>query len=161
MKQRFLIIGAAGFLLLGAMTARAQNLPGLNMGYSGAGIGSDLLKVIDRSGLWRKYGLDVRVVYLTSGTLMAQTMSSGDISVAGFDTPAMLNLALAGTSLKIVAVAINRLEPFFIVRNSIKVPADLKGKKITISRIGSGSDIITRVALRYWKLDKMDCGCAI
>jgi NitT/TauT family transport system substrate-binding protein len=153
MKQRFLIIGAAGFLLLGAMTARAQNLPGLNMGYSGAGIGSDLLKVIDRSGLWRKYGLDVRVVYLTSGTLMAQTMSSGDISVAGFDTPAMLNLALAGTSLKIVAVAINRLEPFFIVRNSIKVPADLKGKKITISRIGSGSDIITRVALRYWKLD--------
>lgn len=153
MRQRFLSIGAAGFLLLGAMSVWAQNLPGLNMGYSGAGIGSDLLKVIDRSGLWRKYGLDVKVVYLTSGTLMAQTMSSGDISVAGFDTPAMLNLALAGTSLKIVAVAINRLEPFFIVRNNIKTPADLKGKKITISRIGSGSDIITRVALRYWKLD--------
>jgi NitT/TauT family transport system substrate-binding protein len=153
MKQRFRIIVAAAFLLWGAMTAGAQSPPGLNMGYSGAGIGSDLLKVIDRSGLWRKYGLDVKVVYLTSGTLMAQTMSSGDIGVAGFDTPAMLNLALAGTSLKIVAVAINRLEPFFIVRNNIKVPADLKGKKITISRIGSGSDIITRVALRYWKLD--------
>lgn len=135
------------------MTAGAQNTPVLNMGYSGAGIGSDLLKVIDRSGLWRKYGLDVKTVYLTSGTLMAQTMSSGDIAVAGFDTPAMLNLALAGISLKIVAVAINHLEPFFVVRNNIKVPADLKGKKITISRIGSGSDIITRVALRYWKLD--------
>jgi ABC-type nitrate/sulfonate/bicarbonate transport system substrate-binding protein len=39
------------------------------------------------------------------------------------------------------------------VRSNIKTPADLKGKKVTISRFGSGSDIITRVALRYWKLD--------
>src|SRR5215467_463022 len=131
----------------------AQTLPVLNMGYSGAGIGSDLLKVIDRSGLWRKYGLDVKVIYLTTGTLMAHTMSAGDIGVAGFDTPAMLNLALAGTSLKIVVVPINHLEPLFVVRSNIKTPADLKGKKITISRFGSGSDIITRVALRYWKLD--------
>jgi len=123
------------------------------MGYSGAGIGSDLLKVIDRNGLWRKHGLDVKVVYLSSGTLMAQTLSSGDIGIAGFDTPAMLNLALAGHSLKIIAVPINRLEPMFVVRNNIKTPADLKGKKVTISRFGSGSDIITRVALRYWKLD--------
>jgi NitT/TauT family transport system substrate-binding protein len=131
----------------------AQNLPQLTMGYSGAGIGSDLLKVIERAGLWRKHGLDVRVIYLTSGTLMAQTLSSGDIGIAGFDTSAMLNLALAGVNLKIIAVPINRLEPFFVVRSNIKTPADLKGKKITISRFGSGSDIITRVALRYWKLD--------
>lgn len=131
----------------------AQNLPLLNMGYSGAGIGSDLLKVIDRSGLWRKHGLEVKVVYLSSGTLMAQTLSSGDIGIEGFDTPAAINLALAGTSLKIVAVIINRLEPLFVVRSNIKTPADLKGKKITISRFGSGSDIISRVALRYWKLD--------
>jgi ABC-type nitrate/sulfonate/bicarbonate transport system substrate-binding protein len=130
-----------------------QNLPLLNMGYSGAGIGSDLLKVIDRSGLWRKHGLEVKVVYLSSGTLMAQTLSSGDIGIEGFDTPAAINLALAGTSLKIVAVIINRLEPLFVVRSNIKTPADLKGKKITISRFGSGSDIISRVALRYWKLD--------
>ena len=78
---------------------------------------------------------------------MAQTLSSGDIGIAGFDTPAMLNLALAGHSLKVVAVPINRLEPLFVVRSKIKTPADLKGKKITISRFGSGSDIITRVAL--------------
>jgi NitT/TauT family transport system substrate-binding protein len=145
------IIGAVA--LLWPMAAAAQSLPSLNMGYSGAGIGSDLLKVIERSNLWRKHGLDVKVVYLSSGTLMAQTLSSGDIGIAGFDTPAMLNLALAGHSLKIVAVPINRIEPMFVVRANIKTPAELKGKKVTISRFGSGSDIITRVALRYWKLD--------
>src|SRR5713226_8312566 len=132
------MVAAVVCLTVSSAIADAQNLPVLNMGYSGAGIGSDLLKVIDRSGLWRKHGLEVKVVYLTSGTLMAQTLSSGDIGIAGFDTPAMLNLALAGTSLKIIAVPINRLEPLFVVRNNIKAPADLKGKKITISRFGSG-----------------------
>jgi ABC-type nitrate/sulfonate/bicarbonate transport system substrate-binding protein len=145
------IIGAV--VLLWPMATLAQSVPSLNMGYSGAGIGSDLLKVIERNNLWRKHGLDVKVVYLSSGTLMAQTLSSGDIGIAGFDTPAMLNLALAGHSLKIVAVPINRIEPMFVVRANIKTPAELKGKKVTISRFGSGSDIITRVALRYWKLD--------
>jgi NitT/TauT family transport system substrate-binding protein len=140
-------------LWLSPTIAPGQTLPILNMGYSGAGIGSDLLKVIERAGLWRKHGVDVRTIYLSSGTLMAQTLSSGDIGIAGFDTPAMLNLALAGHSLKVIAVPINRLEPFFVVRNNIKTPADLKGKKVTISRFGSGSDIMTRVALRYWKLD--------
>jgi len=153
MRKNFQSLIALIFLIVGSDVGRAQNFPLMHMGYSGAGIGSDILKVIERGGLWRKHGLDVKVIYLTSGTLMAQTLSSGDIVLAGFDTPAMLNLALAGTSLKIIAVPINRLEPLFVVRNNIKTPGDLKGKKITISRFGSGSDIITRVALRYWKLD--------
>ena len=144
---------AVTFLWLWPMAAGAQSPPIINMGYSGAGIGSDLLKVIDRAGLWRKHGVDVKSIYLSSGSLMAQTLSSGDIGIAGFDTPAMLNLALAGHSLKVVAVPINRIEPLFVVRSNIKTPADLRGKKVTISRFGSGSDIITRVALRYWKLD--------
>ena len=151
--MRQLKIAAALIILFSSVNARAQNPPTLNMGFSGAGIGSDLLKVVERNGLWRKHGIDVRTIYLSSGTLMAQTLSSGDIGIAGFDTPAMLNLALAGNSLKVVAVPINRLEPLFVVRRDIQTPTDLKGKKITISRFGSGSDIMTRVALKYWKLD--------
>jgi ABC-type nitrate/sulfonate/bicarbonate transport system substrate-binding protein len=153
MTKRFQAGMIIALFLTCSYPAHAQNLPVLNMGFSGAGIGADLLKVIDRTGLWRKHGVEVKTIYLASGTLMAQTLSSGDIGIAGFDTPAMLSLAVAGTSLKIIAVPINRLEPFFVVRNNIKTPADLKGKKITISRFGSGSDIMTRVALRYWNLD--------
>jgi len=152
-KHLVCLTAVALLILKVAAPAGGQNLPLLNMGFSGAGIGADLLKVVDRSALWRKHGLEVRTVYLSSGTLMAQTLSSGDIGIAGFDTPAMLNLALAGQSLKVIAVPINRLEPFFVVRSNIKTPADLKGKKITVSRFGSGSDIITRVALKYWKID--------
>ena len=113
-----------------------------------------VLKLAGRSTVWRKHGLDVRPVYLTSGNLMAQTLSSGEIGLAGFDVTAMLALGVSGMKdLRVVAVLIDRLEPFFVVQKSIATPADLKGKRVTISRFGSGSDIITRVALRYWKLD--------
>src|ERR1041384_7059312 len=88
------LLAAALWSSVASVPTGGQPLPLLNMGVSGAGIGADLLKVIDRSALWRKPGLEVRTVYLSSGTLMAQTLSSGDIGVAGFDTPAMLNLAL-------------------------------------------------------------------
>ena len=88
MKKKLVCLIAVAVWIFSTSTIWGQNLPVLNMGFSGAGIGSDLLKVIDRSALWRKYGLEVRTVYLSSGTLMAQTLSSGDIGIAGFDTPA-------------------------------------------------------------------------
>ena len=74
MSRRILLIASMVGALFGASQARGQSLPQLNMGYSGAGIGSDLLKVIDRAGLWRKHGIEVRTIYLSSGTLMAQTL---------------------------------------------------------------------------------------
>ncbi len=153
MKTR-VILNSVFLLWVGAYSAAAQSLPVLNMGYSGGGVGSDMLKVIERANLWREHGLDVRPIYLTSGSLMAQTLSAGDIVMAGFDVTAMLNLGVSGTTdIKVVSVMINRLEPYFVVRKSVNVPADLKGKSVAISRYGSGSDVITRVVIRYFKLD--------
>ena len=45
--------------LLSSAAAHGQSAPVLNMGFSGAGIGSDLLKLIERNGLWRKHGVEV------------------------------------------------------------------------------------------------------
>lgn len=145
---------AAALLWAGLAAAAFGAEPAVKLGWSGAGIGADLLKLTGRSGLWRKHGVDVSAIYLTSGNLMAQTLSSGEIGLAGFDVTAMLGLGVSGAKdLRVVSVMIDRLEPFFVVQKSIAAPADLKGKRVTISRFGSGSDIITRVALRYWKLD--------
>jgi ABC-type nitrate/sulfonate/bicarbonate transport system substrate-binding protein len=151
-RKVFTLIAALIFSMFAQVVAAAD--PILKLGWSGSGVGADLLKLAGRSGVWHKHGLDVRPIYLTSGNLMAQTLSSGEIGLAGFDVTAMLGLGVSGArDLRVVAVMIDRLEPFFVVQKSIATPAELKGKRVTISRFGSGSDIITRVALRYWKLD--------
>jgi ABC-type nitrate/sulfonate/bicarbonate transport system substrate-binding protein len=129
-------------------------LPLFRLGYSGAGIAQNLTYVIDKSGLWTKHNIDVRSIYFTSGTIMAQALVGGDIDVTDSNIPTMLNLKAAGLlDVKIVAVWMNKILLSFIARHPIKSPAELKGKKLGISRFGSSSDFITRLLLRYWKLD--------
>ena len=49
MSKKILLIATMVGALLGASLARGQSLPQLNMGYSGAGIGSDLLASLSSS----------------------------------------------------------------------------------------------------------------
>src|ERR1700745_4318475 len=127
----------------------------IRMGYSASGIGADdLIRVMLKEKIWQKYGLEVTPVYFNSGSLVAQALLAGEIQTSESDVPTLMNLGVSGIfDVKIIAVTINRLEHSFVVRNNIKTPEELKNKKIAISRFGSGSDITTRLALRYWKLD--------
>jgi ABC-type nitrate/sulfonate/bicarbonate transport system substrate-binding protein len=66
----------------------------------------------------------------------------------------MVNLTVAGIAdLKVVSVTINRIEHVFVVNKAVAKPEDLKGKRLAVSRIGSASDVVTRMVLRSWKID--------
>jgi ABC-type nitrate/sulfonate/bicarbonate transport system substrate-binding protein len=96
----------------------------------------------------------VKAVYFNSGTLLGQAMVGGDIDLSDANIPTMLNLKAAGIlDVKAIAVWMNRITLSFITRNSVKTPGDLKGKRIAISRFGSSSDFVSRLLLKYWKLD--------
>jgi NitT/TauT family transport system substrate-binding protein len=132
-------------------TLHAQTLI---MGYSGAGITTDLQRVIEKEKLWDKYGLNVKSVYFNSGSVMTQAMAGGNINLSDSDVPAMLGLAVSGVAeVKTISVIINRLEHIFVTRKDIAKPEDLKGKRVAVSRIGSASDIVTRMVIRQWKID--------
>ena len=80
-------------LALPRENASAQTV--VRIGYSGGGTAKSLHKTIERAGLWKKRGLDVRLIYFTSGATMAQAMVGGDIDIADSDVPAMLNAVTA------------------------------------------------------------------
>ena len=134
------------------VTAQLTNII---LGHSGgAGLVSDLRRVIERDKIWEKYGLNVKAVYFNSGSVLTQAMAGGNIAVSDSDVPAMLNLSVSGVAdLKLVAVTINRLEHIFVVRKNIAKLEDLKGKRVAVSRLGSASDIVTRMVLRSWRLE--------
>jgi NitT/TauT family transport system substrate-binding protein len=133
--------------------AYSQPYP-LTLGYSGVGLTTDLRRVIEREKVWEKHGVNVKAIYFNSGSLMAQAMAGGSVTAADSDLPAMLNLAVSGVSdMKTIAVTINRLEHIFVSRKNIAKPEELKGKRVAISRLGSASDLVTRMVLRAWKVD--------
>jgi NitT/TauT family transport system substrate-binding protein len=142
-------------LLLAHLVVHRAEAQALRMGYSGLGIGADdLSRVMEKEKVWQKHGLDVRAIYFSSGSLMAQAMLGGEIQTSDSDVPTLLNLGVSGAlEIKIIAVTINRIEHSFVVRNGINSTEDLRGKRIAVSRYGSASDITTRLVLRYWKLN--------
>ncbi|MSP40957.1 MAG: ABC transporter substrate-binding protein [Deltaproteobacteria bacterium] len=150
-KMRLLLLAIIAAPLL-VSPATAQQL--IRVGYSGTGVAKNLHKTIDRAGIWKKRGLDVRFIYFTSGATMAQAMVGGDLEIADSDVPAMLNAVSAGVlDGKLVSVYINRFPFAFVVRNDVKTADDLRGKQIAISRFGSSSDVTTRMLLRQFNLD--------
>ena len=131
---------------LSAVAADAQSV--IRIGYSGGGVAKNLHLVIEKAGLWKKRGLEARLIYFTSGATMAQAMVSGDIDIGDSDVPAMLNAVSSGIlDGKLISVYVNRFPFSFITRKEIKKPEDLKGKKLAISRYGSSSDVTTRMLL--------------
>jgi ABC-type nitrate/sulfonate/bicarbonate transport system substrate-binding protein len=134
------------------VAADAQTV--LRIGYSGGGVAKNLHLVIEKAGLWKKRGLEARLIYFTSGATMAQATMSGDIDIGDSDVPAMLNAVSSGIlDGKLISVYVNRFPFSFITRKEIKKPEDLKGRKLAISRFGSSSDVTTRMLLKFWKLD--------
>ena len=151
-KARSILLGVIIAAMLGYVSASAQQL--VRVGYSGTGVAKNLHKTIERAGLWKKRSLDIRLIYFTSGATMAQAMIAGDLEIADSDVPAMLNAVSSGVlDGKLISVYINRFPFAFVVRNEIKSPEDLKGKRLAISRFGSSSEVTTRMLLRQFKLD--------
>ena len=148
--EALLIIAVSS--MAGARSAYAQ--PALKMGYSGAGVAQSLYNTIDKAGLWSKYNLDVKAIYFNSGSVLTQAIAGGNINLSDSDVPAMLGLSVSGImDLKVISVTFNRLEHIFVTRKNIAKPEELRGKRVAVSRIGSASDIVTRMVIRQWKID--------
>lgn len=155
--KRFLESIVGLFCIIAAAPGAVAQAPLQNviLGHSGgAGSLGNLRRIIERDKIWEKYGLSVRSVYFSSGGVLTQAMAGGNIAGSESEVPGMLNLAVSGVlDLKLVTVTINKIEHVFVVRKNVAKPEDLKGKRLAVSRIGSASDTVTRMALKSWKID--------
>jgi NitT/TauT family transport system substrate-binding protein len=139
------------FLLLCA-PAHAQLIP-LNFVYTGSGSQSDALRFTYEAGFFKKYGLNMTMLYVTSGVITSQTMASGSAHVATTTATDALRAMAAGAPMKIVMVNIDHFQHLFVARPGINGPKDMKGRKIAVSRYGAFSDIQTRFLVRQWGMD--------
>jgi len=132
--------------------AQAQPIA-LNFVYTGSGSQSDALKFSYEAGYFKKRGLDLTMLYVTSGITTSQTIVSGAAPVATTTATDALRAMAAGAPMKIILVNIDQFQHFFVARPGISGPKEMKGKKIAVSRYGAFSDIQTRFVVRQWGLD--------
>lgn len=133
--------------------AAAQNLEKVRLGYSGTGINNYVLQIGKRLGIFRKNGLDLEVVYVNSGSLLNQALIAGTFDVSFSQGSEAMLAKLRGADMRIVAVIANRFNHVYLGAPSITSIKQLKGKKVAVSRFGSGSHFQTILALKEGGLD--------
>jgi len=110
------------------------------------------LWIADQAGLFKKYGLDVQLIYISAGSVIVPAILSGQVEIANMSSAPALTAWARGAELSAVGVTSNRLLHVVMTRSSIKKPEELKNKKVGGDRYGSLSDLILREALRYYNL---------
>jgi NitT/TauT family transport system substrate-binding protein len=118
--------------------------PAINMVYS---------FVARDAGLLRKHGLDARIVVFDAGSILAQAALSGEVKVSVSSGPATIASRSQGADTIIVGACVNTLPYSIVAAKGITQWEQLKGKKIAISRFGSGTDTAVRLVLKKFGLD--------
>jgi NitT/TauT family transport system substrate-binding protein len=88
-----------------------------------------------------------------SGSTLAQVARTGEIKFAINSGPATVASRAQRADTIIVAAAVNKLPYSMVTSKAIAKWGDLKGKKVGISRFGSGTDIAIRLLSRKFGLD--------
>jgi len=131
-------------LLLFPFRAHAEKL---SVAYAALGGGQLPLFVTEAAGLFKKHGLDVELVFIEGGSRAVTTLVSGQTPIIGGDPSALALAAGRGSDVVMIASMTNTLPYFMVARPEIKTKEDLKGKRVAVSRFGSASDFVTRMAL--------------
>ena len=139
--------------LLFAYPLSAQPAEIMIVGVAGPAINMIYAFVARDFGFWEKQGIDARVVIFDAGSILAQAALSGQVKFSVSSGPATIASRTQGADSIIVAGCVNTLPYSVVAAKGITKWDQLKGKKIAISRFGSGTDTAIRLVLKKFGLD--------
>jgi len=148
-KQRWVSLGFVSLLALLSCPAHAQQ----TIAFSSVDSPNANWYIAKEKQLYKKYGLDVELIYIPSSTTTIAAVVSGSVAVGNISGGATANAAVGGANVVAVGCFINTLPYELIVHESIRSAQQLKGKTVGISRVGSSSDVAARVLLKELKLE--------
>ena len=110
------------------------------------------LWITHERGFFRKYGLDVQLVFIESGSTAVKSLISKEVAFAQMAGAGVVQSRLQGTDVVMIAGFLNTMDYQLMVDKSITRPEQLRGKTMAVSRFGSSSDFATRYALDKYGL---------
>jgi len=146
------LLGVLAFLSPFAAKAADKPLEKVRIAYSSISSNTVPVGVTYERGLFRKYGLDVQLLFIEGGSRVIQTLMSGDVAAAQVAGSAIIEANIQGAGVKMIAGFINTMPYKFMVAKEITNPEQLKGKALAVSRFGSSSDFATRYAVEKYGL---------
>ncbi len=157
-KGRSLLIAALVIVLLSAqapsaLAAQAKPLIKVMSGYGSTDGGAAILWFAKETKLFEKHGLDVVLVGMGTGSVSLRALIAKDLEIASLSGSGLVQAALQGADTVLISALINGFVFKVFGAPGISSPAQLKGKKLGVSRYGATSDFAVRLALKKWGLN--------
>jgi NitT/TauT family transport system substrate-binding protein len=143
----------AGWLLCAPAGAQDR----IRMGLSSVSALHSAAWVAAEKGFFRKQGLDAEIIVVGgAGTTGVSALLAGDIQFVSAAGDAIINSNLRGGDTAMIASVINKGMQRLVVRPEIKTPAELKNKRIAVTRVGAVSHTVLLMILRRWGMTEKD-----
>lgn len=105
------------------------------------------------AGIFAMHGFNVEPIFIVGGSTTIQALIGKSLDLLMGGATPMLAAVMNGAQLKIIAGMNNRIPFTLLAQPEIKTGAQLKGKKIGITRFGSNTDFIARLAAQEFGLN--------
>jgi NitT/TauT family transport system substrate-binding protein len=119
--------------------ARGSGQSGFWMGYEG--------------GYFREQGLDVELTNITSTSPVIQAMLANEVQLGGIDAGASIQATLSGADIALLIAGSNHSVFAILSQPAIQEPAQLRGKVMGVTRLGSATHSAGLLALDMWGLE--------
>ena len=137
-----------GLLFPGWVTAQNLRVPYVSLSPT-----AGPLWIAYEAGFFKRNNVSAELLYIPGGSTIIQAIISGDVKIANMAPPSAIGAWAKGFDLILIASGVDQLLETVVTGPAIKSPADLKSKKIGVSRFGSLTDMALREALRHYKLN--------
>ena len=152
-------IACALFILCSfcADESRAPAADKINFIYTARVMSQSYPWIAHEAGLFKKYELEVPLIFVTAGAPAVATILSGDSEVTQQGAAALARpFVLGNRDIVFIGGIKSLLTHSIIAKAEIKRAQDLKGKRIGVSRIGSNPHYFAVQALRHFGIESRE-----
>ena len=143
------------FSLFPSLRAMAQDK--MRLGLSSVSALHSAVWIAEQKGLFRKHGIEAEVIVTGQGAAAGiSALLANDIQMTSSAGDALVSAALHGGETVMIAGVVNKGLQRIMVRPEIKTQADLKGKRVGVTRIGAVSHSVLLMILRRWNMTPTD-----
>ena len=109
--------------------------------------------VAKEAKIYEKYGLDVELILVKGSGQTSTAILGGSLFAAPVALPTVMLADLSGADLINIAHTVPGVQSKLLVKQEIKRPEDIKGRRIATSSLGSLGDFLFRYIIRKYGMD--------
>jgi NitT/TauT family transport system substrate-binding protein len=135
-------------LLLSFSSVTSAQLTKLITGYGSISSAQFPAWMAKESGIFRKNGLDVELVFFRGSTTAVMALLARETPISQVTGPPVVSASLRGSDAVMIAGGYVLADYWLMSRSEIKTAEQLKGGTIAVSTFGGQSEFVARIALK-------------